>query len=558
MEPYVREEPSKLWSGLQKCKSLAKVIKSRRAPPWPSTQSTALPPRHVCDQLVGNYLRTSETVYRVLHVPTFNRDYEAMWASNSDPDHVWLLQLKLVLAIGAATHDEQFSMRTEATHWVYEAHTWLSAPGFKSRLNIQPLQVSLLTLLAREATGVGEELNGISAGTVLRTAICMGLHRDPTRLPKMAFFAAEMRRRLWNTILELNLQSSITSGESPLFSLNDFDTDPPGNYEDEQVATTDPVPNSEDDLTTMSVAIALRKTFPLRLAITKFLNDLGSHGTYEKTLHLDAELRAAYKAMRRVTSRAKPQLQELSRFGAQVMDLIVHRYLLALHLPFFGLALREAAYAFTRQVLVDTAHNIWRAVYPSDSVIGSLRGERFRPDESELARLTRNGSGFFRIAATQACLVIALELRSQLQQGESLGPGPLRPDLLSIMEETKSWALECVEAGETNVKGCLLISGVSAHVDGLRRGLGQEDLAQLLMKEAEEGIEKCLAILEVSVTDGSATGDRNEVDKVTLDMQPGRVEDWEFVASDSLFDFGNLDSMNWIFDDTMGREFALL
>ncbi|KAK3713234.1 hypothetical protein LTR37_008667 [Vermiconidia calcicola] len=551
MEPYVREEPSKLWSGLQKCKSLAKIIKSRRTPPWPSTQSTALPPRHVCDQLVGNYLRTTETVYRVLHVPTFKRDYEAMWASNSDPDHVWLLQLKLVLAIGAATYDEQFSMRTLATHWVYEAHTWLSAPGFKSRLNIQSLQVSLLTLLAREATGVGEELNGISAGTVLRTAICMGLHRDPTGLPKMPFFAAEMRRRLWNTILELKLQSSITSGEPPLFSLNDFDTDPPGNYEDEQLATTDSVPNSEEVLTTSSFAIALRNTFSLRLAITKFLNDLGSHGTYEKTLHLDKELRAAYKAMRPVLSCAKPHMDESSHFGLQVVDLIVHRYLLALHLPFSGLALREAAYAFTRQVLVDTALNIWCAVYPSVFVPAIFRDEN-------LARLTKNGSGCFRIAATQACLVIALELKSQLQQEDSLGAGPLRPDLLSVMEETKSWALQCIEAGETNVKGCLLVSGVSAHVDGLRQGLGQEDLARLLMKEAEEGIEKCLAILEATVSDGPANGDRNEVDKVNLDMIPGRVEDWEFVASDSLFDFGNLDSMNWIFDDTMGREFALL
>ena len=34
-------------------------------------------------------------------------------------------------------------------------------------------------------------------------------------------------------------------------------------------------------------------------AITKFLNDLGTSGTYEETLRLDTDLRASYKALRR-------------------------------------------------------------------------------------------------------------------------------------------------------------------------------------------------------------------------------------------------------------------
>lgn len=46
---------------------------------------------------------------------------------------------------------------------------------------------------------------------------------------------AEMRRRVWATILEINLQSSIDAGGPPLLSLADYDTAPPANLNDEDL-----------------------------------------------------------------------------------------------------------------------------------------------------------------------------------------------------------------------------------------------------------------------------------------------------------------------------------
>lgn len=185
----------KVFSSMQRCKSLAKVIKSRRTPSWPSLPSADLPSKDVTDELVDCYFRTTEALYRILHAPSFRRDYEALWVSNTKPDLAFLVQLKLVLAIGAITYDEYFSLRASAIHWVYEAQNWISKPEFKSRLNIQSLQANLLFLLAREATNVGGELIWISASIVVRTAVYMGLHRDPRHLNR-SFFATEMHRRL--------------------------------------------------------------------------------------------------------------------------------------------------------------------------------------------------------------------------------------------------------------------------------------------------------------------------------------------------------------------------
>ena len=91
-----------------------------------------LPPKYVADKPVDCYLRTTETIYRILHVPTLRRDYEALWVSDTEPDTVFLVQLKLVLAIGATTYDEQFSLRASAIQWLYEAQAWFSEPEFRS------------------------------------------------------------------------------------------------------------------------------------------------------------------------------------------------------------------------------------------------------------------------------------------------------------------------------------------------------------------------------------------------------------------------------------------
>ncbi|KAF2491501.1 hypothetical protein BU16DRAFT_552235 [Lophium mytilinum] len=500
MEPHLRENTSKAFVGLQRCKALAKLIKSQREPPWPSppTSKADLPPKDLADKLVSCYLRTTETVHRILHIPTFMKDYEAVWISEKEPDSSFLVQLKLVLAIGATTYDEQFSLRPLAIKWVYEAQTWYSEPEFKSRLSIQSLQTNLLLLLARETAGVGGTMIWTSAGELLRTAMHMGLHRDPACLPKMSVSGTEMRRRLWNTILEVTLQSSMSSGGSPLVSLDDFNTEPPLNFDDEELVAENAVPRSEDVLTQMSIAIALRKTLPLRLAILKVLNDLGSRGTYEETLRLDTEFRTAYRALCQTLQRCRLTTGNSPfQFGIRAVDFIMRRYLSSLHVPFFGSKLHESTYAYSRKVIVDTSLQLWCAAYPSSSNIASRSrsdDDTTSSDHDDFARFVVCGSGFFRTVTIQACFLIAAELKTQLQEQDSLGPVPLRPDLLAVIDDGKTWSLQCMEAGEANMKGYLLTCLAAAHIDGLTKGIGKENLPALLLKAAEEAEEKCLCV----------------------------------------------------------------
>jgi hypothetical protein len=445
------------------------------------------------------------------------------------------------LAIGATTYDAAFSLRSYAMRWVYEGQTWLSAPEFKSRLGIPSLQSSILLLLAREASGVGEDMVWATIGTTLRIAMYMGLHRDPasfgpgTTTP----LVAEMRRRLWNSILELAMQSSLNSGGPPLINVDEFDTEPPGNFDDDQLTDYEgeaPIPRPIDQYTQTTVAIALRNMFPQRLAIVKCLNDISYRGTYADTLRLDAELREAYKTLTRTLQACKTPVNGPTDLELRCIDLILRRYFLVLHLPFFAPSLQDTAFAFSRRVVVESALRVWRAAF---SLPLSLSADATTEWDS-LQLIATSGSGFFRTVAVQGFVAIAIELKSLIREEEGFGLGPveLRPDLQVALQDFKVWSWKCIQAGQTNTRGYLVACMVLAQVEAVRRGMNDEETEAHVVKAAEAAQEQSLGLLEqielASREPQEAVPGGVGVDGAggALGVSPDfGVEDWEYMVS---------------------------
>ena len=492
-----------------------------------------LPAKDVADELVECYLRTIETVYRILHIPTFRREYEKIWVSNSSPDPTFLVKLKLVLALGSLTYDEGFSLRNSASSWVYQAHTWASGPRLKIRFSIDAMQIHLLLLLAREMVAHSEAI-WIAAGSLVRMAMYMGLHRDPALFPRQSTYSAEMRRRLWNTTLELCLQSAMTSGGPPLVSLQDFDTQPPGNFDDDQLTTEEPIPRPEREFTQMTVARALRKTVALRIAVTKYLNDTGCQTKHEDALRLEKELRASHRNLAKTLvscgRSSSASTSTSSPFAFRVADLIMHRYILSLHIPFLDRALHDSAYAYSRKAAVDCALKIWCAAFPASSIVTS-RNQGPEGEDAILARLIKCGTGFFRYVSFQSIVIVALELRAQIRENDGLGPAPLRRDLLSMLEEGKTWSIQCIEVGETSVKGYLLYSLMLAWIEALMQGASKEELQVLLLKAAEEAGDTGLRVLQGLAEEGPPGGVTEELDDLSWTTPGGLFSDVEFMVS---------------------------
>lgn len=249
----------------------------------------------------------------------------------------------------------------------------------------------------------------------------MGLHRDPAHLLKRRVFAAKMHRRLWNTVLELTVSCSVNAGAPPQISLDDYDTEPPGNFHDEQLVETraddgsdhsPAVAQPETKFTQTSVAIAMRKILPIRLAIANLgstcrQGDMAS--AYHESLRLDADLRAAYRTLTRTFQVLSRNLNEVCwpgssssalLFPSKFIDLVINRELSALHIPFYSAALREAAYAFSRKVVVESCFKIWRAINPWPTSPSSSMQDT-NPQgaaNQDICRLASHGTGFCRNA----------------------------------------------------------------------------------------------------------------------------------------------------------------
>jgi len=125
-----------------------------------------------------------------------------------------------------------------------------------------------------------------------------------------------------------------------------------------------------------------------------------------------------------------------------------------------------------------------------------------------MARFVTNGSGFFRTTVFQAGTLAALELRAQLQE-DAPGPTLVRSDLLAALRECKAWSLRCIEVGETNIKGYLVMSLLAAQVNCyLAAGdeaVAECDVPMRLVEAAAEIEDECLALLEAMVAPGEAT-----------------------------------------------------
>ncbi|SPQ24002.1 cf8b3964-e75f-434a-843d-e9013e6e8436 [Thermothielavioides terrestris] len=410
---------------LHKCRELGKTVLARGTPASVSLQlGSAIPPQETALRLVDAYFRTFECVYRILHRPTFWQGYRKYWEQPGATDSAFVVQFQLCMAIGTCFEDGGPALRRSAAQWIHEAQVWLvsSLSSMKSRFNFAGLQILCLLHLARETCGVGGDLAWISAGSLLRTAMHLGLHRDPDNVPTMSAFNAEMRRRLWATVLEIVVQSSLDSGAPPLLGLSDFDTRPPSNYDDDQLAENakfPSIPRPPNAFTETTVQLALLRSVPVRLAIAQYVNHFNSLGTFEETLKWNNELT---NACRTLSATFQPFYdpagilpKRLSLFQLRLAEHMVHRFFLALNHPWLWSAHNNPAYYFARKMCVETSLKLYRAI-----ATGSPAGDSGTASQSDdFTRLSTCGYGAFRSVPTLAVLTICLELLWQVQEDRS-------------------------------------------------------------------------------------------------------------------------------------------
>lgn len=272
----------------------------------------------------------------------------------------------------------------------------------------------------------------------MSSAVSIGLHRDPTHFPNMSVFHAELRRRLWATVLEIVVQSSLDSGMPPLISCEDYDCDPPSNIDDVQINEATKTPPSSkplDTFTQTSTQCALMRSLSIRLKVVKVLNSIHPDLSYEDTLRLGTEITNAcrsnsllfqsYLVAPSSMNQARP-----TAFQIKFLDLLSRRFLLSLHTPFAQKANDNITYYFSRRVCLEAS-----LLLLSYSVSSPLHGMQVQEDD--YTRLRVFGCGLFKSILLHASATICLELIMQLQDDSSPSTSSLsRNELYSAVRDS--------------------------------------------------------------------------------------------------------------------------
>jgi hypothetical protein len=293
-----------------------------------------LPPKPYCDRLFAIYCEHFERTFRVLHVPTFSWQYEQLWSGGNldacSPSTIPQLTCMMTMAYHM---DDVDRVSDDYTHKAYLkgaaadfVQDWINELSRKHRTELSTLQAEILLLLAKSLRGLHPEKLWSSSGALVRTAMVMGLNIDPSTISSFTPYQAEMRRRLWATILEIDLQASLATA-LPIVSPHVGEAMIPSNINDwefDESSETLPPSRPLTEYTDNIYQVVLATSLPARLKTSSFAQ------------HTSRELQEALVLGRTVGEyiKSKPLVLSLHKNAVAPLDggSLLHRVLLDLYL----------------------------------------------------------------------------------------------------------------------------------------------------------------------------------------------------------------------------------
>ena len=203
-----------------------------------SPLSELLPDRSVCDESVSSYFRFFENILRILHYPSFMDEYRRFWASHKEEGEefrAFVPQLIVILAIFYALEDSStagLSQNKGAAFLRGHVEIWLDSLTGRKQLTMSTLRTRALLIVAQQVGAAPADEVWKSTGSLMRSAMAAGLHRDPSEFPHISIFEGETRRRLWASIVELDLAASLNYGMPLMLHNGSYTCNPPSNLDD--------------------------------------------------------------------------------------------------------------------------------------------------------------------------------------------------------------------------------------------------------------------------------------------------------------------------------------
>jgi hypothetical protein len=303
---------------------------------WDPELLSLVPTRETSDRLWAAYVENFESYYRILHLPSFENEYQRFWSSRDvqdGPPH-FLAQLLGIYAIACCfTDGDRWHHEGQVRAWIDAVRMWLPRQDPRAQMSLGMLQAHLLMLAAGDLHWMKIDRSWISSGTLVRNAISAGLHREPRDFIRISPFHADLRRQIWYSILEYDLQAAFAKGRMPSVREDEFDCE---------------LPDSPDD----PVRTILTRSLATRSKICQEVNKINLTLDYDGVLALDAKLRGLLHD----TSTSGDEDNNL--WKKTLFSIASQRAIIALHAPFVERCLYDPKWTYSRARCLETAISI--------------------------------------------------------------------------------------------------------------------------------------------------------------------------------------------------------
>ncbi|KAI1390969.1 fungal-specific transcription factor domain-containing protein [Hypoxylon trugodes] len=316
------------------------LLNSRGVPRNKEGLLALLPDKPVVIRLMNRYFNSNSPSQHIVHVPTFLKEYNDFCKDPAGTSLHWIALLYMILALGvffssfSAPHElvkdsnmpamDRFKQYRGACGW---ALIW----GKYSQPSHYTIQAFLLYLEGDFVTNRENRMNCyLLSAVLLRLMLKMGLHRDPSKLPNITPYHGEMRRRIWNLAIQLDLLISFNLGLPCMTHAIESDTELPTHLMDSDF---------DKDTKVLPPARPSSEYTPLTYPINKaavsrafFLVVQQAHAlsipTYSEVMKIDARIQEAWEKV--------PEIMKMRPMDESVMDppiLVFQRFgLVSIHL----------------------------------------------------------------------------------------------------------------------------------------------------------------------------------------------------------------------------------
>ncbi|KAH0404308.1 hypothetical protein KCU89_g1259, partial [Aureobasidium melanogenum] len=258
------------------------------------TLDALLPPQGDADQLVAFYLDNYEHLHRIVHVPTFKKQYHDFWLSDQPRSPAIASLIMSIMAVSASAPPIGERYQDMAPRWSVSVDEWLRQQSPK-RYELVHYQVLCLSYLAKRMNQIHKKLFWTESSNLLQRAILDELPYNDSVSRSEDVFKVEMRRRIWHVIRELELQNSYEFGLPTLLHNIDCNLGVPANINDEELdecCTQIPQSRSANDYTQSSYQIISARSWSLRLEISRRLSSpaIADPMTYDDVIRYTHQL----------------------------------------------------------------------------------------------------------------------------------------------------------------------------------------------------------------------------------------------------------------------------